>query len=434
VPLAGTVAGAPPGALGFDANTVLTARSAAGLRDAGFAFCIRYLSRGMGQQGGDLTTSEAGLILDAGLALMPVQHVQAAGWVPTEALGKSLGQSAAANANEVGFPGGVNVWMDLEGIHNATPAADVIAYGNAWCDEVAGAGYLPGVYVGASAILSGDQLYWQLKTKHYWKSGSTVPDIPHRGYQLIQRIVHGDIIAGVEIDRDVTQTDLLGDTVQWLTRQVSPIVVAAEVGTATGFPARVAAIASGEWDLFGRQQFDLAGHQIHAGHHEGDDPFFRRVGLYWQAGVNDPTLDGRNDVPWSAAFISWVMRTAGAGTRFVYSPQHSVYISRAIRDLALQRTDAGYWCFRLGEQRPAPGDIVCWAREPDVDYDHQKSGLYKGHCDAVVEVRAGEVDVIGGNFGDSVSKRTFALDGNGFLRPVSAGGELLFGLMKCRIG
>src|SRR6516165_3141441 len=40
------------------------------------------------------------------------------------------------------------------------------------------AGFVPGV--GAKAILAGDELFWRLTTKHYWKSGSRVPDIPSR--------------------------------------------------------------------------------------------------------------------------------------------------------------------------------------------------------------------------------------------------------------
>lgn len=439
MPLSGTVAPALPGAQGFDANTILTAQTASRLRQAGFVFCIRYLSRAEGQQSGDLSALEAERILDAGLALMAIQHVEGPGWTPSAELGTNYGLAAAANAHEVGLPGGVNVWLDLEGINYATSASDVIAYCNAWCDAVTAAGYLPGIYVGANAILSGDQLYWRLKTKHYWKSGSSVPDIPQRGYQLNQRIVPGDTVAGVQIDRDVTQTDHFGDAVQWLVRDSAATaasgsrLVAGAAGTAGQFAARAVTLANGEWDFFDRQQFDANGHLTHAGHKEGEDPYFRRVGVYWDVGVEDPTLDGRHDVPWSAAFISWVMRSAGAGTRFVYSPQHSVYISRAIRDLSQQRQAAGYWCYRLNEQRPATGDIVCWARESGVDYDHQKGGVYAGHADTVTDVRQGEIDIVGGNVGDSVSKRTLLLNADGFLEQHSAGGELLFGLMKCRI-
>jgi hypothetical protein len=215
--LFGVVAAAQPGAQGFDATTMLNSHAAATFRQAGFTFCIRYLSRALGQQHGDLTAAEADLILDAGLALMAVQHVDQEGWRPSADLGSSNGNHAAANAGEVGFPVGVNIWLDLEGVHHLVSAEDVIAYCNAWQAEVA-AGFMPGIYVGANATLNGDQLYWRLKMKHYWKSGSNVPDIPHRGYQMVQRIVPGDTMAGIEIDRDVTSTDAFGGTAVWLTR------------------------------------------------------------------------------------------------------------------------------------------------------------------------------------------------------------------------
>jgi hypothetical protein len=178
--LNGTVVPAAAGTHGFDTDTVLTERTAAGLRAVGFAFAIRYLARGRGEAPGDLSPAEAERILGAGLALMPVQHVPPVGWLPTEALGAADGADAAFNAQRVGFPAGVNVWLDLEGIHNGAAPADVIAFCNAWFDAVNGAGYVGGVYVGANAILSGDQLFFRLKTKHYWRRQRRAGHSPSR--------------------------------------------------------------------------------------------------------------------------------------------------------------------------------------------------------------------------------------------------------------
>jgi hypothetical protein len=96
----------------------------------------------------------------------------------------------------------------------------VIAYCNNWFDEVVAKGYVPGIYVGAGAILTGTQLA-NLKFQHYWKSGSIVPKIPDRGYQLIQTIPNpplGELRHGIPIDFDLTQTDSLGGQVIWLRR------------------------------------------------------------------------------------------------------------------------------------------------------------------------------------------------------------------------
>ncbi|HZP20960.1 MAG TPA: glycoside hydrolase domain-containing protein [Bauldia sp.] len=217
--LHGNVATAPDGAHGFDCNTVLTAARAKALRGAGFSFAIRYISRSAGLPKGDLSVAEAERILAAGLALMPVQHVARAGWSPNEALGSANGANAAANCRALGFPPGVCVWLDLEGVAPDALHADVIRYCNAWFREVTDAGYVPGIYVGGDAQLSGDELFFRLTTRHYWKSGSRVPEVAHRGYQMFQTIAPGDRIAGVEIDRNVTRADRLGGRVSWLARE-----------------------------------------------------------------------------------------------------------------------------------------------------------------------------------------------------------------------
>jgi hypothetical protein len=164
MPLPGRVVAAPPGVHGFDANSVLNRRICELAKARGLEFCIRYVSRQDVQPVGDLSGAEVNVILGAGLALMPVQ----------------------------------------------------IAYCNAWFAELESAGFVPGVYVGAKAILTGNELFWRLTTKHYWKSGSRVPDIPHRGYQLVQSIIRNDKIDGVAIDRNLTKSDNFGGSVLWL--------------------------------------------------------------------------------------------------------------------------------------------------------------------------------------------------------------------------
>jgi hypothetical protein len=210
--LDGTVQGAAPGLRGFDANTVITAAVAQQFFSQGYAFCVRYLSRGP-QKSTDLSPEEATDILNSGLALFPVQHVSAAGWSPSGSLGQQYGAQAAVNAAGVGFPPGVNVWCDLEGVKTGTSAQDVIDYCRAWFDAVAAAGFVPGIYVGADAILSGQQLF-DLPFQHYWKSLSNVPPIPNRGYQLVQH--PSQMVNGIAIDVDTTQTDNEGGQVQWL--------------------------------------------------------------------------------------------------------------------------------------------------------------------------------------------------------------------------
>lgn len=248
--LTGEVVSAPSGIHGFDCNTRLNAASVKKLKDAGFAYAIRYVARKSKVGDSDLTIAEAEAILDGGLALMPVQHVAKAGWKPSKDKGEAYGASAVKHVNDIGFPEGVNVWLDLEGVSSTASSDDIIQYCNSWFKVVEDAGYVPGVYVGANSGLSGDQLYWQLRTKHYWKSGSIVPEIPQRGYCMIQRIKQNDKVGGVEIDRNLTQADGFGNTPFWLTRaaeldadvpQELPISV---IALATAMPAKTFAVSA----------------------------------------------------------------------------------------------------------------------------------------------------------------------------------------------
>jgi len=216
MPLSGTIVAANPGLHGIDANSVLNAAFCGAARQRGFSFCIRYVSRQATQPAGDLSTAEANVILNSCMVLMPVQHVASSGWMPSQALGNTNGRNAAKHVRNIGFPPGVNVWLDLEGVNSSAAHSAVIDYCNAWFAQVGNAGFVPGVYVGARAILTGDELFFRLQTKHYWKSGSNVPPIPHRGYQMIQKIIAGDKINGIGIDRNVTQNDELGNAVQLL--------------------------------------------------------------------------------------------------------------------------------------------------------------------------------------------------------------------------
>lgn len=211
--LPGTVEASPPSVPGFDSDTILTAPVTQQFYSGGYKFCLRYLSLGA-ESAQDLTTQEATDILNSGLALMPVQHVRKPGWLPSANLGQQDGQNAASNAQDVGFPGAVNVWCDLEGVGSSAAPQDVIDYCQAWYSAVDAAGFLPGLYVGYGTKLSGQQLY-DLSFQHYWRSQSTVPQIPHRGYQLVQ-FLPSITAYGIAIDLDVTQRDDAGGQSQWL--------------------------------------------------------------------------------------------------------------------------------------------------------------------------------------------------------------------------
>jgi hypothetical protein len=226
--LVGSVGPAAPGVIGFDSATKINSAQANRYFSQGYRFCVRYVSRDDASRQHnenhgtpDLSETEAQGILSAGLALMVVQHCPLPGWNPSAQLGTTYGQNAARYAADAGLPAGVNVWLDLEGIANGTSHQDIIAYCNNWFSEVQTGGYEPGVYVGFDVFLSPDELYFDLKTKHYWRAEGHIPDISHRGYQMVQHVQHAG--SADEFDQDVTKNDAFGGAAIWLASSASPI-------------------------------------------------------------------------------------------------------------------------------------------------------------------------------------------------------------------
>lgn len=145
-------------------------------------------------------------------------------------------------------------------------------------------------------------------------------------------------------------------------------------------------------------------------------PFFTFVGEMWKQ-VGEPNLDGRNrDQPWSAAFISFIVRKAGAAyAGFKFHEAHARYIHDSIvkREAG---TPAPFWGFRLNEHKVGLGDLVCQWRVSKVTFDDaRRTNEFTSHCDVVVEVGPGFVRTLGGNVGHTVGFKTYDVDGNGFL-------------------
>lgn len=173
-------------------------------------------------------------------------------------------------------------------------------------------------------------------------------------------------------------------------------------------------IAHQEWERFGRQTIGVDGELTHRGGRENEEGYYLRVADYWKQGV-DRDLTGKDQhEPWSAAFISWVMKEAGMGERFSYSDWHAHYIRNSILARRAEDKSFAYWGYRLNERAPQVGDLVGYARQGGINYDYQPT-VYSSHTDLVVAVRPGEIDVIGGNVADSVTKKTLKTDAQGKL-------------------
>lgn len=178
-------------------------------------------------------------------------------------------------------------------------------------------------------------------------------------------------------------------------------------------------LAVGEWARFGRQvtiySADAPPRTEQLGVKERDAP--ERIADYWRA-VDKPGRTGLTDIPWSAAFISWDIESAGVPRGlFCPSQTHTIYVERMVE--RARRPGAVFIPHPPQAWAPQVGDLICASRNgSDTTLDNLNRGA--GHCDIVVEIRPGEVHAIGGNVGDSVSRSVFPLDASGFLSPISA--------------
>ncbi len=157
---------------------------------------------------------------------------------------------------------------------------------------------------------------------------------------------------------------------------------------------------------------------------------WQRVGEYWWLGQNagrrESAWTGRHDargVPfpderdgdyaWSAAFISYVLRAAGARGGFPYSPSHAAYINAA----RLRSPGLAIRAERPEAYAPQPGDLICAGRlsARELAYDDLPAAEFPAHCDIVVDASSGALTVVGGNVEDAVSMKHVPVTGDGTL-------------------
>ncbi len=147
---------------------------------------------------------------------------------------------------------------------------------------------------------------------------------------------------------------------------------------------------------------------------EYEQPFVKHIGEYWKSiGMNLDGLD--RDVPWSAAFISYVVRIAGGYSGFKYSASHSRYCNKAIR-CKLDAKPHPFWGYKIGSYKPKLGDMVCRWRNNAISYEYAATNQwYQSHCDIVVSIEDRNVFTIGGNVKHSVRHTRYKINNQGYL-------------------
>lgn len=202
-------------------------------------------------------------------------------------------------------------------------------------------------------------------------------------------------------------------------------------------------IAIREWRAFGEPVAE--GKPVS----ESEDVYFpeqvaglwQRVGEYWWFGLNadrparartgkhderGQVFQPANDTPyaWSAVFISYVMRMAGAGRAFPYSAAHIDYINAAYGAAQGQTPPGRVWAERIEAYAPQLGDLICMGRGavPNLRFDQLPLRRAATHCDLVVGVADRQLSVIGGNVDDAVAMKHVPVSAEGKLG--DAGGSL----------
>ena len=164
------------------------------------------------------------------------------------------------------------------------------------------------------------------------------------------------------------------------------------------FKKKLVNLANEEWD-----KWNKGGVRIK----EGSQDTIQDLRDYWEKGAGVKQNDNYYvEEAWSSAFISYLMRMAGAGDDFKYASSHSQYIAQAVKNRK-ENNSKKFKAYKPNEVDVKVGDLVCYPRQSGVGYD---SGAgYKSHCDLITSIDNNIAVGIGGNVSDSVSKKNYAL-------------------------
>lgn len=184
-----------------------TVSQAAGLKAAGVAAMSGYL--------GSVTPARLEVILAAGLAYIPVTYAGEYNDGPNDEV---------EQLRRLGIPPGASVFLDLEGMSAfKTNPPELIAKINAWADGIAGAGYIPCLYVGVPQPLTSTELY-ALHVKGYWKGQGSIRDRTNAlaeptgcGWMMTQMFPSRNIgDPAVWVDMNMIGADYKGRVPQWV--------------------------------------------------------------------------------------------------------------------------------------------------------------------------------------------------------------------------
>jgi hypothetical protein len=204
-----------------------------------------------------------------------------------------------------------------------------------------------------------------------------------------------------EVDSKTWQAGLAHDKIDGWSNETPDVEKKGEV---SAFAKKLSAIAEAEFNTFHLED-------------ENIPPLSNRIKQYWtEFGFSFPGVE----TPWSAVFVSWCVRTAGATfSEFKFAPAHSTFVHAAIEN-ALNRTGV-FQAYEIDSYAPLVGDIIQNNRGGSkFDYEFaRKNESYQSHSAIVVETGTDSKGkfllTVGGNESDSVGKKLIRLTSGGLI-------------------
>ncbi|HEV7904268.1 MAG TPA: DUF2272 domain-containing protein [Pyrinomonadaceae bacterium] len=152
---------------------------------------------------------------------------------------------------------------------------------------------------------------------------------------------------------------------------------------------------------------------------EGDPVLCKQIAK-WTKDIGFP-FSSCTKVPWSAVFISWCVKQAGATkAEFEFAMAHARFVHTAIQNAA--KGTGVFQGFDISVQPPAVGDIIQNNRggtKHNFAFASKNKG-YNSHSVIVIEVGEDTTGrfafCVGGNESDSVRRTVVRLDSKGFIK------------------
>jgi hypothetical protein len=140
-----------------------------------------------------------------------------------------------------------------------------------------------------------------------------------------------------------------------------------------------------------------------------------RIRAYWQS---VPLTPQPVSEPWSAVFISFIIRQASLTKSFKFSQRHTTYFSDSKTAFLDGDSSRAYWAVRLNDRVLEVGDLVGYCRTGSncgtVSYSYgDLPGDFCSHSDVVVAIRNGIALTIGGNVSQTVKVKEVPLTAAG---------------------